>query len=114
MHFLGFSGMPRRIPDYPDSFVCWNHLASIGSLISVVSILFFIFLNFNLLYSENKVAKKYSWLSENTYGFLKKNYFSIYFSLTFLFLTLSVLTKVFFIFKVFRFLLFFLYNLFLI
>merc|ERR1712017_49280 len=24
MHFLGFNVMPRRIPDFPDSFHCWN------------------------------------------------------------------------------------------
>jgi cytochrome c oxidase subunit 1 len=28
MHFLGVSGMPRRIPDYPDSFYVFNKIAS--------------------------------------------------------------------------------------
>merc|ERR1712232_557859 len=30
MHFLGFNLMPRRIPDFPDSFHSWNFLSSIG------------------------------------------------------------------------------------
>merc|ERR1712060_647405 len=29
MHFLGFNVMPRRIPDFPDSFHSWNFLSSI-------------------------------------------------------------------------------------
>merc|ERR1712078_126620 len=31
MHFLGFNVMPRKIPDFPDSFHSWNFLSSIGS-----------------------------------------------------------------------------------
>merc|ERR1711963_629658 len=37
MHFLGFNVMPRRIPDFPDSFHSWNFLSSIGSGVTFLS-----------------------------------------------------------------------------
>merc|ERR1711941_193177 len=37
MHFLGFNVLPRRIPDFPDSFHSWNLLSSIGSGITLLS-----------------------------------------------------------------------------
>lgn len=39
MHFLGFNVMPRRIPDYPDYVYTWNHLATCGSSIALLSYL---------------------------------------------------------------------------
>jgi len=43
MHFLGIAGMPRRIPDYPDAFAYWNFVATWGSYITVVSIIYFFY-----------------------------------------------------------------------
>merc|ERR1712203_262298 len=37
MHFLGFNVLPRRIPDFPDSFHSWNFLSSIGSGVTFLS-----------------------------------------------------------------------------
>merc|ERR1711976_721746 len=50
MHFLGFNVMPRRIPDFPDSFHSWNFLSSIGSGIT--------FLSFAILKKKKKKKKK--------------------------------------------------------
>lgn len=44
MHFLGLAGMPRRVPDYPDSFSGWNGVASAGSLVSLVSLVILFYL----------------------------------------------------------------------
>jgi cytochrome c oxidase subunit I len=42
-HFLGLAGMPRRIPDYPDAYAGFNQISSIGSYISGVGVLIFLF-----------------------------------------------------------------------
>lgn len=44
MHFLGLQGQPRRISDFPDCFASWNYIASIGSVVSLVSLFLFIYI----------------------------------------------------------------------
>jgi cytochrome c oxidase subunit 1 len=41
-HFLGLAGMPRRYADYPAEFAGWNYVSSVGSYISVFSVVIFI------------------------------------------------------------------------
>jgi len=54
MHFLGLAGMPRRIPDYPDAFEHWNALATYGSYMTVGSTLFFYYIIYVTLTTENE------------------------------------------------------------
>jgi cytochrome c oxidase subunit 1 len=42
-HFLGLAGMPRRYADYPDAFAGWNFVSSIGSYISGIGVLIFLY-----------------------------------------------------------------------
>ena len=60
MHFLGIAGMPRRIPDFPDEFAGWNSIASFGSLVSVISIILFLWIVMTFNTVEFSVNKKKS------------------------------------------------------
>ena len=65
MHFLGFAGMPRRIPDYPDMYAHWNHLASFGSAVSVVAFILLVALIYDLFLNQNQLLRKASWTKKN-------------------------------------------------
>ena len=40
--------MPRRIPDFPDSYAGWNLVSSFGSLVSVIATILFAYVIFDL------------------------------------------------------------------
>ncbi len=42
-HFLGLAGMPRRYIDYPEVYAGWNYVSSIGSYISALGVLVFLY-----------------------------------------------------------------------
>ena len=93
MHFLGFNVMPRRIPDFPDSFHSWNFLSSIGSGIT--------FLSFAIFYHWFSLSSCIFLIFSWAFIFFITNYF--FFSVNFLFsfssfiiqLLISVVSRIF-------------------
>jgi cytochrome c oxidase subunit 1 len=63
MHFLGLAGMPRRIPDYPDAYIGWNTIASMGSLISVIGVILFFYVIYRTL-TDRVICPVNPWSSE--------------------------------------------------
>jgi len=55
-HFLGLAGMPRRYIDYPEVFVGWNQVSSIGSYISAFGVLIFLYGMFSAYAKKAKAA----------------------------------------------------------
>nr|YP_010872850.1 cytochrome c oxidase subunit I [Pheidole pieli]WGV34045.1 cytochrome c oxidase subunit I [Pheidole pieli] len=77
-HFLGLSGMPRRYSDYPDTFLSWNIISSIGSLISILSLTLLMFIIWESLSTKKKIINMFflnaslEW--QNTYPPLNHSY----------------------------------------
>lgn len=53
-HFLGLQGMPRRYLDYSDEFGFWKKISRIGSVISLVGVIFFLYIMIKRVIEENR------------------------------------------------------------
>ena len=53
-HFLGLAGMPRRYIDYPDAYVDWNRVSSVGYYITFAGLLLFLYLLFESARAKRK------------------------------------------------------------
>jgi len=57
MHFLGLAGMPRRIPDYPDAFMGWNQVSSLGAFMAILSTILFFYVMFDMFRNKLIIRK---------------------------------------------------------
>lgn len=84
-HFLGLNGIPRRYSDYPDSFLSWNAVSSLGSVTSTLAIILFIVIIWEGFSSNRLVSSNFlltfsnEWLinyppSSHTYSELNNIY----------------------------------------
>jgi heme/copper-type cytochrome/quinol oxidase subunit 1 len=62
--------MPRRIPDYPDAFSGWNVISSFGSLVSVVAVVLFGYIIYDIFVKQPNCSNN---------PWLVPSYFSSYF-----------------------------------
>jgi heme/copper-type cytochrome/quinol oxidase subunit 2 len=77
LHFLGLSGMPRRISDYPDFFLGWNVVASLGSTISIISLMLFVYLLISIYSFSESTKRNFPWKNLNIIPVFLEQLFSL-------------------------------------
>jgi len=50
--------MPRRIPDFPDSYAGWNLVSSFGSLVSVIATILFAYVIYDIFGGQSGSSSK--------------------------------------------------------
>ena len=65
-HFLGMQGMPRRYVDYPAEFAFWNKVSSIGAMVTLVGVLFFLIWVIEAFIAKRKAPANYWGEGANT------------------------------------------------
>ncbi len=63
MHFLGLAGFPRRIPLYPDGYNGWNYIITLGTILTIISSIIFLFIVSNKLF----INKKYVLITDSSF-----------------------------------------------
>lgn len=58
-HFLGLAGFPRRYYDFPDAYSFYNWVSSVGSIISLVGVMLFVFVIYKALTDKVAVGGNY-------------------------------------------------------
>nr|BBU67667.1 cytochrome oxidase subunit 1 [Polistes riparius] len=58
-HFLGLAGFPRRYSDYPDMFISWNILSTIGSIMSTISMILLMYIIMESFLSQRLILFKF-------------------------------------------------------
>jgi len=46
--------MPRRIPLYPDGYLGWNNIMTLGSILTAMSVVIFLYIVSNKLFINSK------------------------------------------------------------
>ena len=71
-HFLGLAGRPRRIPDYPDAYLGWNQVASVGSYITFFGLLYFFTIVWLSTFGRPKQQGSLLFFKSSVYKFANK------------------------------------------
>lgn len=83
MHFLGLAGMPRRVPDYPDAYAYFNKVSSLGSGITIISVIIFFVIIYKAFINDvaplkpSKIINEYFGKIHFYFTFKNKNYAKI-------------------------------------
>ncbi len=74
-HFLGLAGFPRRYFDFADGYAYYNYISSVGSMISVVGVVIFLYI-FYRIFADQNVVTGHEWVTSEFFDYTDSNIWS--------------------------------------